>query len=72
MKQMLRKPPSGKKGKGLKSLPTDVRNKMGFYKRGGTPPKKKAGCPPTAIILLAEKKKTKMKSPKKKTKPRKA
>ena len=38
---MLRKPPSGKKGKGLRSLPTGVRNQMGFMKNGGAATKKK-------------------------------
>jgi|TARA_Y100000289_G_C3852221_1_gene114123 hypothetical protein len=28
--------PAGKKGKGLSMLPTPVRNKMGFKKKGGT------------------------------------
>ena len=28
--------PSGNKGKGLSMLPTEVRNKMGFKKKGGT------------------------------------
>jgi len=28
--------PEGNKGKGLSKLPTEVRNKMGFMKRGGT------------------------------------
>ena len=28
--------PAGKKGKGLSMLPTSVRNKMGFKKKGGT------------------------------------
>ena len=28
--------PPGKKGKGLSMLPTPVRNKMGFKKKGGT------------------------------------
>ena len=28
--------PSGNKGKGLSKLPTEVRNKMGFKKKGGT------------------------------------
>ena len=32
---MLKQPPAGKKGKGLRSLPKDVRNKMGFMKKGG-------------------------------------
>ena len=32
---MLKKPPAGKKGKGLSKLPKDVRNKMGFLKKGG-------------------------------------
>ena len=40
---MLRKPPSGKKGKGLRSLPTGVRNQMGFMKNGGAATKKKKG-----------------------------
>ena len=31
----LKSPPEGKKGKGLKKLPTEVRNKMGFKNRGG-------------------------------------
>ena len=28
--------PPGNKGKGLSKLPTEVRNKMGFKKKGGT------------------------------------
>jgi hypothetical protein len=28
--------PTGNKGKGLSMLPTSVRNKMGFKKKGGT------------------------------------
>ena len=32
---MLKTPPAGKKGKGLRKLPTAVRNKMGYKKRGG-------------------------------------
>ena len=28
--------PAGKKGKGLRKLPKEVRNKMGFKKKGGT------------------------------------
>ena len=31
----LKDPPAGDKGKGLKKLPTEVRNKMGFKNRGG-------------------------------------
>ena len=31
----LKEPPAGDKGKGLKKLPTEVRNKMGFKNRGG-------------------------------------
>ena len=31
----LKEPPAGDKGKGLKTLPTEVRNKMGFKNRGG-------------------------------------
>ena len=27
--------PAGKKGKGLRKLPKEVRNKMGFLKKGG-------------------------------------
>ena len=40
-KIMLRKPPAGKKGKGLRKLPKAVRNKMGFMKKGGRVKKKK-------------------------------
>ena len=32
---MLKEPPAGKKGKGLKKLPKEVRNKMGYMKKGG-------------------------------------
>ena len=32
---MKKKIPAGKKGKGLRKLPKDVRNKMGFLKKGG-------------------------------------
>jgi hypothetical protein len=32
---MLKNPPAGSKGKGLRKLPTSVRNKMGYKKRGG-------------------------------------
>ena len=32
---MLKKPPAGKKGKGLRKLPKAVRNKMGYMKNGG-------------------------------------
>ena len=38
---MLKKPPAGKKGKGLRKLPKAVRNKMGFMKKGGLAKKKK-------------------------------
>tara|TARA_R100001440_G_scaffold75541_1_gene103047 strand:- start:971 stop:1249 length:279 start_codon:yes stop_codon:yes gene_type:complete len=31
----LKKVPEGNKGKGLSKLPTEVRNKMGFMKKGG-------------------------------------
>lgn len=38
----LKSVPEGNKGKGLSKLPTDVRNKMGFMKKGGKlPPKPK-------------------------------
>ena len=32
--------PAGKKGKGLRKLPKEVRNKMGFMKKGGKALKK--------------------------------
>ena len=35
MKKNLKKLPAGKKGKGLNKLPKQVRNKMGFMKKGG-------------------------------------
>ena len=35
MRKNLKKVPAGKKGKGLKKLPTKVRNKMGYMKKGG-------------------------------------
>ena len=35
MRKNLKKVPTGKKGKGLKKLPKQVRNKMGFMKKGG-------------------------------------
>ena len=35
MKKNLKPVPEGKKGKGLSKLPTKVRNKMGFLKKGG-------------------------------------
>ena len=38
---MLKQPPAGKKGKGLRKLPKAVRNKMGFMKKGGRVKKKK-------------------------------
>ena len=38
---MLKKTPAGKKGKGLRSLPKAVRNKIGFMKKGGQVKKKK-------------------------------
>ena len=38
---MLKQPPAGKKGTGLRKLPTAVRNKMGFMKKGGRVKKKK-------------------------------
>ena len=40
-KIMLKQPPAGKKGKGLRKLPKAVRNKMGFLKKGGRVKKKK-------------------------------
>ena len=33
--------PAGKKGKGLRKLPKEVRNKMGFMKKGGLAKKRK-------------------------------
>ena len=41
MRKNLKKVPAGKKGKGLKKLPKQVRNKMGFMKKGGRVKKKK-------------------------------
>lgn len=35
-KKNLKSIPEGNKGKGLSKLPTEVRNKMGFKKKGGT------------------------------------
>ena len=35
MRKNLKKVPVGKKGKVLKKLPKQVRNKMGFMKKGG-------------------------------------
>ena len=35
MRKNLKKVPVGKKGKGLKKLPKQVRNKMGCMKKGG-------------------------------------
>ena len=35
MRKNLKRAPAGKKGKGLKKLPKQVRNKMGFMKKGG-------------------------------------
>tara|TARA_R110001592_G_scaffold1129_3_gene6643 strand:+ start:321 stop:437 length:117 start_codon:yes stop_codon:yes gene_type:complete len=35
MTKNLKKVPDGKKGKGLKKLPKQVRKKMGFMKKGG-------------------------------------
>ena len=35
MRKNLKIVPVGKKGKGLKKLPKQVRNKMGFMKKGG-------------------------------------
>ena len=35
MRKNLKKVPAGKKGKGLKILPKQVRNKMGLMKKGG-------------------------------------
>ena len=39
----LKKAPAGKKGKGMRSLPKAVRNKIGFAKSGGKMTKKKYG-----------------------------
>ena len=36
MRKNLKKVPAGKKGKGLKKLPKQVRNKMGFMKNPGS------------------------------------
>ena len=39
----LKKAPAGKKGKGMRSLPKAVRNKIGFKKKGGVATKMKSG-----------------------------
>tara|TARA_R110001583_G_scaffold117359_4_gene268435 strand:+ start:446 stop:607 length:162 start_codon:yes stop_codon:yes gene_type:complete len=39
----LKKAPAGKKGKGMRSLPKAVRNKIGFKKKGGVASKMKSG-----------------------------
>ncbi len=35
MAKQLKQPPAGKKGKGLRKLPKNVRNSMGFFNDGG-------------------------------------
>jgi len=51
----LKKAPAGKKGKGMRSLPKAVRNKIGFAKSGGKMTKKKYGG--KAIKRVVKKKK---------------
>ena len=41
MRKNLKKVPAGKKGKGLKKLPKQVRKKMGYKKKGGRVKKRK-------------------------------
>ena len=41
--------------KGLKKLPTEVRNKMGYMAKGGTPFKPCKGCPTPAKCKAAKK-----------------
>ena len=64
MKKNLKKVPAGKKGKGLKKLPKQVRNKMGFMKKGGvvSDTKKKQGYKDRkdeSIAMRIKKKRTK-------------
>ena len=40
----LKKAPAGSKGKGMRSLPKAVRNKIGFAKKGSKTSKCKSGC----------------------------
>jgi protoporphyrinogen oxidase len=40
----LKKAPAGSKGKGMRSLPKAVRNKIGFAKKGKAVKKCKSGC----------------------------
>ena len=40
----LKKAPAGSKGKGIRSLPKAVRNKIGFAKKGSKTRKCKSGC----------------------------
>ena len=40
----LKKAPAGSKGKGMRSLPKAVRNKIGFAKKGSKTRKCKSGC----------------------------
>ena len=54
--------PAGKKGKGLRKLPKEVRNKMGFMKKGGRVGKKKQGYKDRkdeSIAMRIRKKRTK-------------
>jgi hypothetical protein len=51
----LKKAPAGKKGKGMRSLPKAVRNKIGFAKSGGKMTKKKYGG--KAVKRVVKKKK---------------
>ena len=48
--------PAGNEGKGLSMLPTPVRNKIGFKKKGGTVKAKdgKFMCAPRKLIAGAE------------------
>ena len=62
MTKNLKKVPAGKKGKGLKKLPKQVRNKMGFMKKGGKVKKKKQGYKDRkdeSIAMRVKKKRTK-------------
>ena len=44
--------PEGNKGKGLSKLPTEVRNKMGFMKKGGKLMKMRGGGAATRGLMF--------------------
>ena len=44
--------PEGNKGKGLRKLPTEVRNKMGYMKKGGKVMKMRGGGAATRGLMF--------------------